>query len=130
MVGCRYNAKNTLDKNYLYLAEKECVTVMENSRVISVIPIGKQGNQGYEILIRRTGGFKKIKLHTRSFIFSGGVLGSVPLLLKLKKTTLPDLSDLTGAHVRTIGVYPGVNPSLTITALAERAADRITLKTF
>jgi len=101
MVGCRYNAKNTLDKNYLYLAEKEGVTLIPSTRVLSVIPIGKQGNQGYDIIIRRTGGFRKIKLHTRAFIFSGGVLGTIPLLLKLKKTTLPDLSNLTGSHVRT-----------------------------
>lgn len=101
MVGCRYNAKNTLDKNYLYLAENEGVKILEKSRVVNVIPIGKGGNQGYDIIIRRTGGLKKVKLSTQSFIFSGGVLGSVPLMLKLKKTTLPDLSDLTGAHIRT-----------------------------
>ena len=110
MVGCRYNAKNTLDKNYLYLAEQEGATIMDSSRVTRIVPIGNHGNQGYDIIIKRTGGFRKIKLHTRSFIFSGGVLGSVPLLLKLKKTTLPDLSDLTGAHLRTnnealIGVF-------------------------
>jgi len=112
MVGCRYNAKNTLDKNYLHLAEKEGVKIMESSRVISVIPIGKQGNQGYDIIIKRTGGIKKTNLRTRSFVFSGGVLGTIPLLLKLKKTTLPYLSDRTGAQVRTnnealIGIVSG-----------------------
>jgi cholesterol oxidase len=112
MVGCRYNAKNSLDKNYLYLAEKEGVTVMDRSQVISVIPLGIHGNQGYDIIIKRTGGFKKTKIHARSFVFSGGVLGTVPLLLKLKKTTLSGLSDLTGAHIRTnnealIGVVSG-----------------------
>jgi cholesterol oxidase len=101
MVGCRYNAKNTLDKNYLYLAEKEGVTVMDRSRVISVIPKGPHGNLGYEIVVKQTGGFGKTRLLTKSFIFSGGVLGTVPLLLKLKKSTLPDLSEMTGAHVRT-----------------------------
>ncbi len=101
MVGCRFNAKNTLDKNYLYLAEKEGVTVMEKSRVWNVIPLGTNGADGYEIIIRATGGIRKTILRTRAFIFSGGVLGTIPLLLKLKRTTLPDLSDLVGAQVRT-----------------------------
>lgn len=100
MVGCRFNAKNTLDKNYLYLAEKEGIALMDNSRVTNVLPLGSRGTDGYEVTVRRTGGYGKIKLRTRSFIFSGGVMGTVPLLLKLKKTTLPDLSDMTGAHVR------------------------------
>ncbi len=101
MVGCRYNAKNTLDKNYLYLAEKEGVTIMDRSRVLSISLMGERGRQGYEVIIKHTGGIKRTTLQTRSFIFAGGVLGTVPLLLKLKKSTLPDLSDLTGAHVRT-----------------------------
>lgn len=101
MVGCRYNAKNTLDKNYLYLAEKEGVTVMDRYRVDTVIPIGDQGSDGYEVVIRRTGGYKTLKFSTRSFIFSGGVLGTVPMLLKLKGSTMPGLSDLAGAAVRT-----------------------------
>ena len=34
MTGCRYNAKNTLDKNYLFLAEKRGAKVMERKKVI------------------------------------------------------------------------------------------------
>ncbi len=101
MVGCRYNAKNTLDKNYLYLAEKEGAVVMDRSRIDSVIPLGDHGNQGYEVIISSKGEYRKIRLKTKSFIFSGGVLGTVPLLIKLKGTTMPDLSEMTGAHVRT-----------------------------
>src|SRR5207249_2744733 len=33
MVGCRHGAKNTLDQNYLYLAEKRGVTIEPESRV-------------------------------------------------------------------------------------------------
>ena len=32
MVGCRYNAKNTLDKNYLYLAENLGATIFPETR--------------------------------------------------------------------------------------------------
>src|SRR5437899_1001809 len=38
MVGCRYNAKNTLDKNYLYLAEKRGTTLYAQTKVIDVKP--------------------------------------------------------------------------------------------
>ena len=46
MVGCRYNAKNTLDKNYLYLAEKRGAKVFAETRVVDVVPLdGKRGRQ-------------------------------------------------------------------------------------
>jgi cholesterol oxidase len=39
MVGCRYNAKNSLDKNYLYLAEKHGAQVFDETRVVDVKPL-------------------------------------------------------------------------------------------
>ena len=36
MVGCRFDAKNTLDKNYLYLAEKHGATIQPETRVVDV----------------------------------------------------------------------------------------------
>ena len=39
MMGCRYNAKNTLDKNYLYLAEKHGARVFAETRVVDVVPL-------------------------------------------------------------------------------------------
>src|SRR5215469_15188090 len=52
MMGCRYNAKNTLDKNYLYLAEKHGACVFEETRVVDVRPLngGTNGADGYEVL--------------------------------------------------------------------------------
>jgi len=38
MVGCRHDAKNTLDKNYLYLAELNGAQVLPNRQVVDVIP--------------------------------------------------------------------------------------------
>ena len=51
MVGCRYNAKNTLDKNYLYLAEKHGARVFAETRVVDVKPLGgaPDGSEGYEV---------------------------------------------------------------------------------
>src|ERR1051325_532255 len=51
MVGCRHNAKNSLDKNYLYLAEKHGARVFDETKVVDVVPLnGKSdGSDGYEV---------------------------------------------------------------------------------
>ncbi len=103
MTGCRYNAKNSLDKNYLYLAQALGVTILAEHEVIDVLPHGKHGEKGYEVIFKKStsyfSGPKKIR--TKGIIFAGGVLGTVPLLLKLKKKHLPLLSDQVGQMVRT-----------------------------
>ena len=59
MVGCRYNAKNTLDKNYLYLAEKSGLKIMAEKEVIAI----KKISNAYQVdIINSTGFFKKNKL--------------------------------------------------------------------
>ena len=104
MVGCRYNAKNTLDKNYLYLAERQGTTIQPESDVYDVAPLGDaDGSEGYRVKWRSsTSLLKKRGEYTcKGVVFSGGVLGTVPLLLKLKESSLPNLSDTVGAHART-----------------------------
>ena len=106
MVGCRYGAKNTLDKNYLYLAEKLGTTIIPETKVISVKPIDDchDGQKGYEITTTSTFNlFKKKKVFkSKGVVFSGGVLGTIPLLLKSKKKgDLPALSPQVGHYVRT-----------------------------
>ena len=104
MVGCRYNAKNTLDRNYLYLAEQAGTAVHAESEVIDVRPLGRgDGADGYSVLWKSaTRPFgPKGAYTTGGVVFAGGVLGTVPLLLKLKKASLPRLSDRVGAQVRT-----------------------------
>jgi len=39
MVGCRYNAKNTLPKNYLYFAEKNGAKIFSEAEVIDIRPL-------------------------------------------------------------------------------------------
>ena len=53
MVGCRVGAKNTLDRNYLYFAEKMGATIQPESRVIDVRPLP---GGGYELVIERSTG--------------------------------------------------------------------------
>lgn len=104
MTGCRHNAKNTLDKNYLFLAQQHGAEILAEHEVTDVRPIGSDdGSDGYEVVFRpstRLFGRSK-RLRTRGVVFAGGVLGTVGLLLKLKKTSLPRLSDKVGQEVRT-----------------------------
>ena len=100
MVGCPVGAKNTLDMNYLYLAERAGAQIIPETEVISVRPVG----EGYEIQTRRTSGiFNRIQIfYADQVIFSGGVMGTVKLLLECKENGwLPDISDQLGRFVRT-----------------------------
>jgi cholesterol oxidase len=104
MTGCRHNAKNTLDKNYLYLAQKKGATIMAENEVCDVRPLnGSDGSTGYELTHKSSTRLLKNRknLRTRGVIFSGGVLGTVKLLLKLKNGALPNISDRIGDDVRT-----------------------------
>jgi cholesterol oxidase len=103
MTGCRYNAKNTLDKNYLYLAQQMGVKILAEKEVVDVAVLGsKNGSDGYKIeFISSIGKKEKGSVTTKGVIFSGGVVGTVPLLLKLKKKSLPNLSDMVGCAIRT-----------------------------
>lgn len=102
MVGCRPGAKNTLDKNYLYLAEKAGAKIVANTRVDLVEAL--EGG-GYRLHWQRSNGFLSSAHGTttaRNVVFSGGVLGSVRLLMECKeKGSLPHISDQLGNIVRT-----------------------------
>jgi cholesterol oxidase len=115
MVGCRYNAKNTLPKNYLYFAEKNGAEVLAEVEVVDVRPWtidnrqstinGPTSNARYEVIYQSsTSPFKrKQTVRTRNVIFSAGVLGTMKLLLNLRdvKKSLPNLSPRLGDLVRT-----------------------------
>ncbi len=104
MTGCRFDGKNTLDKNYLYLAQNLGAQIQAESEVYDVRPLkSEDGAEGYRVFWRHaTSLFKKKGAYTcRGIVFAGGVLGTVPLLLKLKETSLPRLSERIGWRVRT-----------------------------
>ncbi len=106
MTGCPYNAKNTLDKNYLYLAQKIGAEILAEKKVTVVKPLNNEdGSDGYEIQFHNSTKLfrKEIKtVKSKGVIFSGGVLGTVRLLLDMKvKNYLPKLSDQVGKNIRT-----------------------------
>ena len=107
MVGCRHNAKNTLDKNYLYLAEKYGATVMPEANVLGVRPLygPRSGAARYEIEYERITDWvrkRKSSVRARNVVFSAGVLGTLSLLLKCRDEhrSLPLLSQSLGQRVR------------------------------
>lgn len=102
MVGCRVGAKNTLVKNYLYMAEQLGVTIVPESLVEKIV----QEDGTYTITARQGINFcragRLINYKTRGVILSAGVLGTVKLLLNMKdKGYLPKLSPMVGHYVRT-----------------------------
>lgn len=104
MTGCRYNAKNTLDKNYLYLAQQSGAKIQAEAEVYDVLPIGNtDGSDGYQINWKKSTGFikKKGSYTAKGVVFAGGVLGTIPLLLKLRRFSLPNLSPRVGYGIRT-----------------------------
>jgi len=103
MVGCRYDAKNTLDKNYLWFAERTFgARVLAETRVTRV----ERDGGAYAVHTESsTAWFAKRHRTFRSkgVVVSAGVLGTVRLLLRQKHVyqTLPGLSDTLGRHVMT-----------------------------
>jgi len=124
MMGCRYNAKNTLDRNYLYLAEKHGARVFPETRVVDVRPLDgvRDGSAGYEVrTVKSTAWLRKQprRFTCRGVVIAASALGTMDLLFRLKqKGSLPMISDCLGQRVRTnaeslIGVrVPGSSEDL------------------
>jgi cholesterol oxidase len=107
MAGCRYDAKNSLDKNYLYLAEKLGTEVRPEANVLQLSPLyGKQPeNARYEILYERTTDWfykRRRRVRARNVVLSAGVFGTINLLLKSRDetSTMPMLSSQIGENAR------------------------------
>ncbi|CAM3947241.1 GMC oxidoreductase [Smaragdicoccus niigatensis] len=102
MVGCKHNAKNTLVKNYLYLAEKGGAEVIPMTTVTQVKP-EKDGS--WTIKTRRTGA--KLVKHRKTFtaanvVMAAGTRGTQKLLFEMRdKGKLPDISEKLGVLTRT-----------------------------
>ena len=103
MTGCRYNSKNTLDKNYLYLAQQLGAKIIAEKEVFNIEALNESdSSKGYIVSYKTSiGKKKKQSITTKGVIFSGGVMGTIPLLLKLKETSLPNLSNFVGKDIRT-----------------------------
>ncbi|MFD3807665.1 FAD-dependent oxidoreductase [Streptomyces sp. NPDC058619] len=121
MTGCRHNAKNTLPKNYLGLAEAAGATVVADRTVTDVRPAGRGPytpdpaagaagvapavGAGWTVTSRRTGRTLRPDVRTttaRHVVFAAGALGTQRLLHRLRATgALPGLSPRLGHLTRT-----------------------------
>ncbi|MEU5672621.1 GMC family oxidoreductase [Micromonospora sp. NPDC047753] len=102
MTGCRHGAKNTLVKNYLWLAEKLGVTVRQLTTVTAVRPAD---GGGYEVHTERTGAWLRKGrqvIHADQVVFAAGALGTQRLLHGMRADgALPGLSPRLGELTRT-----------------------------
>lgn len=101
MVGCRENAKNTLDMNYLWFAEKMGLELIPETKAIRI-----SFNDGlYTVETKKITSFlkKRKKYFSKGLVIAAGTLGTLGLLLKqkYKYNTLPLLSDRLGHQLRT-----------------------------
>ncbi|HSC21534.1 MAG TPA: GMC family oxidoreductase [Solirubrobacterales bacterium] len=106
MVGCPHGAKNTLVKNYLYLAEQRGVEVTPDRTVTEIRPLGAaDGSDGYAIASERSGmipGRGKRTITARGVVVAAGALGTNKLLQRCRLGgSLPKLSARLGELVRT-----------------------------
>ena len=106
MLGCRHNAKNTLPKNYLWLAEGTGVQVIPERTVTLIEPLAaSDGADGYRITHTRTGAWLRNNTRTvtaRGVVVAAGALGTNQLLAACKAAgALPAISDRLGHVVRT-----------------------------
>ncbi len=103
MVGCKHNAKNTLDKNYLWFAENLFGTKIQTEELVYRIEPVISG--GYQLTTHSSTSWIKTKKHytAKGIICSAGVLGTMQLLFdqKLKFGTMPGISDQLGSGILT-----------------------------
>jgi cholesterol oxidase len=101
MVGCRHNAKNTLDKNYLYFAEKSGASVFPSQQVVDL----ERTDSTWRVTAQEPGAWflrRDTVYEAKHVIFSAGALGTTRLLLELSdRGRLPNLSDRIGYQTRT-----------------------------
>jgi cholesterol oxidase len=102
MTGCRHNAKNTMPKNYLYLAEQAGAAVHPLTTVTDVRPLDAGG---FVVDTHRTG--RTSRRGRRAFtaehvVFAAAALGTQRLLHRLRdRGSLPHVSPRLGELSRT-----------------------------
>ncbi|KQX10345.1 cholesterol oxidase [Streptomyces sp. Root431] len=102
MTGCRHGAKNTLNENYLHLAEKAGATVHPMTTVVTVT---EDSRGGYAVQTLPTDNRKKGKGRTfraRRVVIAAGTYGTQTLLHRMKDGgLLPRISQRLGELTRT-----------------------------
>ncbi|MFJ6296576.1 GMC oxidoreductase [Streptomyces griseoviridis] len=102
MTGCRHGAKNTLNENYLHLAEKAGAVVHPMTTVVSVTD---DSRGGYAVATLPTDGRRRARgrtLTARRVVLAAGTYGTQTLLHRMKAGgQLPYLSNKLSELTRT-----------------------------
>ena len=101
MTGCRHNAKNTLVKNYLYLAEVAGAEVLAKTTVDDIV---RRADGAFELKTRHSNSSVRLsrRIHANQVIVAAGALGTAKLLQRVRqKGHLPGLSNALGELSRT-----------------------------
>ncbi|MET9213552.1 MULTISPECIES: GMC family oxidoreductase [unclassified Nocardia] len=102
MVGCKFGAKNTLVKNYLYLAEQAGAQIIPMTTVTAIRP---RPEGGWDVATERTGAWVRRSPRTVTaghVVLAAGTLGTQRLLHRMRdQRVLPALSDRLGLLTRT-----------------------------
>lgn len=100
MTGCRHGAKNTLVKNYLYLAEANGAKVIAERTVTDI----EEQDGGYKIRLRKSSasGMGSQSIRAKQVIVAAGALGTAKLLQRVRSQgNLLGISDRLGYLSRT-----------------------------
>ena len=103
ITGCAQGAKNSLDKNYLYLAEQKGVKIFAETKVTHLEQLAATP-KGYRI--HTVHPWKKNQasvIKAKHVILSAGVIGTLEVLFASRDhyQTLPNISQALGEHIRT-----------------------------
>ncbi|GAA1597727.1 hypothetical protein GCM10009789_59570 [Kribbella sancticallisti] len=144
VLGCNRGAKNSLDYNYLSVAEQHGAESRTDCEVVAI----QQTIDGYGVSyvdrsresdIRAKGdlaaGGRLRTIHAARVFLAAGAVGTTELLLKAKKTSLPELSDRLGEGFSGNGDFlafvrkpkadldPGHGPTITTTSIVDCEVD-------
>lgn len=118
-VGCNYQAKNTLDLNYLYRAEKKYGAEIRTEHLVDrIVPVDRGGQDdpeaggtfGYRVYYRDLAqDGAEFSVRSNRVVLSGGSLGSTELLLRCRDVfgTLPHISRSLGRGFSANGDFLG-----------------------
>lgn len=101
LAGCTVGAKNSLDKNYLYLAERLGAKVIPERRATAIRPLD---GGGYAVSVESSFDPAVKETYTaHKVVVAAGVIGTLSLLFRCRDEmgTLPALSRHLGTRVRT-----------------------------
>ncbi|MFF1921414.1 GMC family oxidoreductase N-terminal domain-containing protein [Streptomyces sp. NPDC058221] len=102
MTGCRHGAKNTLNENYLHLAEKAGAVIHPMTSVVGITDDPEGGYRVTTVPTDRRRKAKPARLRARKVVVAAGTYGTQTLLHTMKdRGLLPRVSSRLGELTRT-----------------------------